>query len=101
MCSRSSSYGTSLEWTESMSPPGQVWMPMLRRSSGEKRSITRLLRSMNSWSMSLLVQGLRESFLVREPALGEVDRDPLGAGGGRLADVLLDLVAEVAEELLA
>ena len=52
-----------MECTESMSPPGQVWIPMLRRSSGEKRSITRLLRSMNSWSMSLLVQGLRESFL--------------------------------------
>ena len=39
--------------------------------------------------------------LVGQPALGEVDRDPHRAGGEALADVLLDLVAEVVEELVA
>ena len=57
-----------------MSPPGQVWMPMFARSSGEKRSITRLLRSMNSCSMSLPVQGLRESFLLaRRPSVKSIE----------------------------
>ena len=34
------SYGTFLLCTESLSPPGHVWIPMFRRSSGEKRSNT-------------------------------------------------------------
>ena len=63
-----------MECTESQSPPGQVWMPMLTRSSALKRSITRLLRSMNSWSMSLFVQGLRLSFLfASRPSVKSID----------------------------
>ena len=45
--------------------------------------------------------GVARVVLVREAALGEVDRDAHGAGVEALADVLLDLVAEVVEELLA
>ena len=39
--------------------------------------------------------------LVRQPALGEVDRDPDRAGVEALADVLLALVDDVVEELVA
>ena len=39
--------------------------------------------------------------LVREPALGEVDRDADGAGVEAAPDVLLALVAQVGEELVA
>ena len=39
--------------------------------------------------------------LARQAALGEVDRDADGARGEGLADVLLGLVAQVGEELLA
>ena len=49
----------------------------------------------------LVGPGVARVVLVREPALGEVDRDAHGAGGERLPDVLLDLVAEVVEELVA
>src|SRR5215208_3708884 len=84
-----------------MSPPGQVWMPMFLRSSGEKRSITPVVEVDELLEHVLVGPGVAEVVLVREPALGEVDRDALGAGGERLADVLLDLVAQVVEELLA
>ena len=53
---------------------------MFTRSSALKRSITRLLRSMNSCSMSLFGPGVARVVLVRQPALGEVDRDAHGAG---------------------
>jgi len=44
--------------------------PLLR----QKRSITRLLRSMNSCSMSLPVHGLRESFLLaRRPSVKSIE----------------------------
>ena len=49
----------------------------------------------------LVGPGVARVVLVREAALGEVDRDAHRAGGERLADVLLGLVAEVGEELLA
>src|SRR3954468_12354346 len=94
---RSFSYGTSLLCTESLSPPGHVWMPMLRRSSGVKRANSRLLRSMNSWSMSLPVQGLPESFLfARRPSVKSTDTRAAPAANVRLA-----LVHDVLEELLA
>src|SRR6476646_5890261 len=71
-------------------------MPMLRRSCGEKRSKTWLLRSMKSWSMFRPVQGLRESFLLaRRPPVTSTETPTAPA------DVLLDLVAEIREELLA
>ena len=49
----------------------------------------------------LVRPGVARVVLVGEPALGEVDRDAHGAGVEALADVLLDLVAEVVEELVA
>ena len=43
-------------------------MPMLVRSSAEKRDRTRLLRSMNVWRREAPVQGLRGSLLdARRP----------------------------------
>ena len=49
----------------------------------------------------LVGPGVAAVVLVREPALGEVDRHAHGAGVEAPADVLLDLVAEVGEELVA
>ena len=44
--------------------------------------------------------GIAGIVLVRQPALGEVDRDPDRAGGEALADVLLALVDHIGQELL-
>ena len=49
----------------------------------------------------LVRPGVARVVLVRQPALGEVDRDAHGARVEAPADVLLDLVAEVGEELVA
>ena len=84
-----------------MSPPGQVWMPMFLRSSGAEAIDHAVVEVDELLEHVLVGPGVARVVLVREPALGEVDRDALGAGGECLADVLLDLVAEVVEELLA
>ena len=84
-----------------MSPPGQVWMPMLLALLG-REAVDHAVVEVDELLEHVLVRpGVARVVLVREPALGEVDRDAHGAGGERLPDVLLDLVAEVVEELLA
>jgi len=67
-------YGTSAECTESRSPPGHVWTPILRRSSSEKFASTRLLSSMKCGSSPAPVHGLRGSSRVaRRPSVKSID----------------------------
>ena len=74
---------------------------MFLRSSAEKRLRTRLLSSTKLGEHAAAGPRVAGVLAAGEAALGEVERDPLGAGGEALADVPLALVADVLEELRA